>query len=141
MAGSTGYRLQNRLLCRQCSADVEWTEAEVVNPAGRLRRHDRNGAGIGRLGAIARSAPARLLRPICAAVDGSASTASTYPSIASKQSSHDSHGSVGTTSRCKVAGVSRRAFAVMVNLRWLRRAGSIFRATAQGPLVEGIRPG
>lgn len=33
MAGSTGYRVQNRLLCQQCSADVEWTEAEVANHA------------------------------------------------------------------------------------------------------------
>jgi hypothetical protein len=30
-SGSTGYRVQNRLLCQQCSADVEWTEAEVAN--------------------------------------------------------------------------------------------------------------
>jgi hypothetical protein len=32
-SGSTGYRVQNRLLCQQCSADVEWTEAEVANHA------------------------------------------------------------------------------------------------------------
>jgi hypothetical protein len=31
MAGSTGYRVQNRLLCQECSADVEWTEAESAN--------------------------------------------------------------------------------------------------------------
>jgi hypothetical protein len=33
MAGSTGFRVRDRLVCRQCSAEVEWTEAEVVNPA------------------------------------------------------------------------------------------------------------
>ena len=32
-SGSTGYRVQNRLLCQQCSADLEWTEAEVANHA------------------------------------------------------------------------------------------------------------
>ena len=32
-SGSTGYRVQSRLLCQQCSADAEWTEAEVANHA------------------------------------------------------------------------------------------------------------
>lgn len=42
MAGSTGFRVQHRLLCQQCSADVEWTEAEVANPAqGHVRQDVR----------------------------------------------------------------------------------------------------
>jgi hypothetical protein len=38
-SGSTGYRVQNRLLCQQCSADVEWTEAEVANYTRTNGRH------------------------------------------------------------------------------------------------------
>ena len=32
-AGTTGYRVHDRLLCQECLTDVEWTEAEVANHA------------------------------------------------------------------------------------------------------------
>lgn len=32
-SGTTGYRVHDRLLCQECSTDVEWTEAEIAHHA------------------------------------------------------------------------------------------------------------
>lgn len=37
--GSTGHRVEDRLLCEECSADAEWSEAEAAKPAPRTLLH------------------------------------------------------------------------------------------------------